>query len=306
MLAPIIIFVYNRLDYVKNVVASLVQNKDAKDSDVFIFSDGPKNENAAPKVAAVREYLDELAKAHPFQNLTVVKAEQNKGLAKSIIDGVTRVMNEYGKAIIVEDDTVVSKDFLDYMNRGLEYYKADDKIWAIGGYSRSLKSAQAQPQDIYLTQRISSYTWASWKDRWDKVDWEMKYYPKFFFRLKERKQFAMWGDDRPYMLDAQACGKISSWAIRFEYSMMANNMYAILPAYSRAVCNGNDGSGTHSQKANHDFDTVLYEGEKPAEFTDVEIKEEIRQEFIQPFKKSWKRKLVHNWDFLLAYYKKKK
>lgn len=306
MLAPIIIFVYNRLDYVKNLVASLARNKEAKESDVFIFSDGPKNEKVAPKVAAVREYLGELTKVHCFKQLTVIMAEQNNGLAKSIIDGVTRVMDEYGQAIIVEDDTVVSKDFLDYMNRGLEYYKDDDKIWAIGGYSRPLKSAQAQPHDIYLTQRISSYTWASWKDRWDKVDWDLTQYPKFFFDRKQRKQFALWGEDRPYMLDAQACGKISSWAIRFEYSMMVNNMYAILPACSRAICNGNDGSGTHSREVHHEFDTVLYEGGEPAKFTNVELQKEIRQEFIAPFKKSWKRQLIHNWDFLLSYYRKKK
>ena len=268
---------------------------------MFIFSDGAKNEKAALKVAEVRKYLETLETEHAFRSLTVVKAEKNKGLARSIIDGVTKVMNTYGRAIIVEDDTVVAKDFLDYMNRGLEYYKDDAKIWAIGGYTRPLQTAQANPYDIYLTQRISSYTWASWKDRWDKVDWEMKQYPKFFHDIKARKKFALWGDDRPYMMDAQACGKISSWAIRFEYSMVANDMYVVLPAHSRAICNGNDGSGTHSKKANYDFDTVLYAGDKPAEFANVEVNEAIRKEFIRPFKKNWKRRIVHNWDFIYKY-----
>ena len=306
MLAPIIIFVYNRADYAKNVIVSLATNKEAKDSDVFIFSDGPKNENAAPKVAAVREYLDSLEKEHPFQKLTIVKAEQNKGLAKSIIEGVTHVMDKYGKAIIVEDDTVLAADFLDYMNRGLEFYKDNPKIWAVGAYTRPLKSVEAQPYDVYLTQRVSSYTWGCWKDRWDKVDWEMKYYPNFLYNIKKRKKFALWGADRPCMMDAQACGKISSWAIRFEYSMMENDMYCILPQYSRAICNGNDGSGTHSSEAIHEFDTVLYEGDKPVEFADVEIREDIRKEFIKPFRRTLKRKLIHNWDFILSYYKKKK
>lgn len=305
MLAPVIIFVYNRADYAKNVIASLAQNKEAKNSDVFIFSDGPKNENVAPKVAEVRAYLDVLEKENVFQSLTIVKAEKNKGLAKSIIDGVTRVMNEYGKAIVVEDDTVLSHDFLDYMNRALDYYAQDPKIWAISGFSRPLKSAEALAEDVYFTQRVSSYTWASWKDRWDKVDWGMKHYPKFFYNLKERKRFAQWGIDRPYMMDAQACGKISSWAIRFEYSMVVNNMYSVVPKHSKAICNGNDGSGTHSKKANHDFDTLLYEDDETTEFSECRINQDIRREYCKAYNRGWKRVFIHNWDFILRYKREK-
>ncbi len=301
MLAPIVIFVYNRADRIKKLIESLRENPEAKESALYIFSDGAKNEAAVAKVQAVRDYIDSIPQQEIFGEVNISKSKVNKGLAPSIITGVTEVMNRHGKAIIIEDDNIVSPDFLDYMNRGLEYYKNNEKIWAISGFSRTMTFPKNYEHDIYIMQRISSYTWASWKDRWDKTDWEVKDYPKFLWNRKMRKHFDKCGADRSLMLDAQMCGKISSWAIRFEYSMVRNDMYSVLPCVSRAICSGNDGSGTHSTEAIHTFDTKMSNGKPKVRFECLEQNEEIRQEFVKPYARSRGRKLIRNLDYIFMY-----
>lgn len=306
MYAPIIVFVYNRPDRAKNLILSLSKNPEAINSELYIFSDGAKNEKSVKPVNEVRAFINTIEQNKWFKSVTITESKINKGLAVSIIDGVNAVMKKHGRAIIVEDDNIVATDFLDYMNRGLEFYKNDDSIWAISGFSRKMQFPNGYNKDVFLMQRVSSYTWASWSDRWNKVDWSLKgVYPKFLFDRKIRRRFAECGADRPLMLDAQVTGKINSWAIRFEYYMMKNNMYSIMPVVSRANCTGNDGSGTHGQKSTNLFTAELSDGKKFAKFETVEQLEEIRKEYIKPYRLSWKRKLTGNLEYIFRYFWRK-
>lgn len=302
MLAPIVIFVYNRADRVKNLIESLAKNPEAQDSQLFIFSDGPKNESGEAKVNAVRTYIDSISAHRWFRSVTITKSPENKGLANSIIDGVSSIINQFGRAIIIEDDNIVSPDYLDYMNRALDYYEFDPDIWAISGFSRKMEFPDGYHHDVFAMQRVSSYTWACWSDRWNRIDWSMKgVYPKFLFDYKTRKHFAECGAERPLMLDAQMTGKINSWAIRFEYWMMQNNMYTIMPVISRADCTGNDGSGTHGKKATNIYKAELSDGVKKAVFEKIQQDEDIRKEYSKPYKLSWKRKLTGNSEYVIRY-----
>lgn len=302
VLAPIVVFAYNRADRLRKLIESLAVNPEASECVLYIFSDGPKNPESENKVNEVREYLNTLSESSFFKKVNVIKFPINKGLASSIISGVTQVMNQYGRAIIVEDDNIVAPDFLDYMNRGLAFYRDDASVWAISGFSRFMKYPKDYNHDVFVMQRISSYTWASWKDRWDRTEWEIKDYPQFLWDRSARKKFDEWGKDRSLMLDAQVTGKINSWAIRFEYSMVKNNMYSIAPCVSRAVCSGNDGSGTHSKKETHTYDTVLSDGSQKVNFEHIEMDERIRKEFVRPYQPSIIRRIIGNWDKRIDYY----
>ena len=107
MQAPVVLFVYNRLDHTMNVIESLANNLLAKETDLYVFSDAAKTEKGLDAVNAVREYIRKTDWRENFQKVTIVEAKQNKGLAKSIIGGVTKILEEYGNVIVVEDDLVL-------------------------------------------------------------------------------------------------------------------------------------------------------------------------------------------------------
>ena len=59
----------------------------------------------------------------------------NKGLAKSIIDGVSNMLNRYSRVIVLEDDLRTTPNFLDFMNQSLDFYENNRAIQSVSGYS---------------------------------------------------------------------------------------------------------------------------------------------------------------------------
>jgi hypothetical protein len=252
-LAPIILFTYRRIP--KDTIESLLQNNLAIQSELFIYSDGFRSEAEKKDVLEVRKYLKTI---NGFKGVKILEALQNKGLANSVIDGVSEIINKYGKVIVLEDDLIVSNDFLEYMNDALEYYKDDKKIWSISGYGPNLPCLEDYDKDLYLSPRASSWGWASWKDRWESIDWNVKDFENLKHDKKMRKQFELGGDDMYKMLALQMLGKIDSWAIRWCFSQFMQAKYTIYPTKSKIINNGfNDLKGTHNSGNSAKWDTKV-------------------------------------------------
>lgn len=287
MNAPIVVFVYNRADHARGLLRSLAQCRMAKESDLYIFSDGAKNEAGAQKVAEVREYINSREVAEAFQTVTVTEAPQNRGVDKSVIAGVDTVICRYGKVIVVEDDNTVSKDFLEFMNGALDYYENNPGIWAIGGYTLPIRIPEDYTCDVFRMGRGSSYAWATWLDRWEKVDWTMPDYPAFRKDRKQRKAFDRFGNDRSAMLEGQYCTGEYTWDISFSFHAFKYEKGFVLPTKSRVKNNGNDGSGTHVSGKDTRFDTVMQPDHPPVKFEDVSIDERLRREVVRIFNRSF-------------------
>lgn len=245
MYAPIAIFVYNRRKHLENLIESLKGNMLCKESIIFIFSDGYKGEKDKYEVEKVREYIHSLRDGEWFKKLVIIESPKNKGLPKSIISGVTKVINKYGKVIVLEDDLVISNYFLKFMNQALDYYKDNKKIWSISGFTRDIPYLHTIDYDIYFSKRAQSWGWATWGDRWNKVDWKVKEYRKFKIDFKRRREFNAGGKDMSSMLDRQQCGVIHSWAIRFCFAQYLDNSFTVQPRITLVQNGGQDGSGTH-------------------------------------------------------------
>lgn len=247
-LAPIVLFTFNRLDHTKKTIESLKQNIFAKESELFIFSDGARNNEEEVVVNNVRNYLINI---EGFKTINIIESKKNKGLAKSVIDGVTDIINKYGKVIVLEDDLVTSRYFLKYMNESLDVFKERNDIWSISGYGPSINIPIEYEEDIYITKRGSSWGWATWQDRWKKVDWNVSDY-ELFKRNKEMIiDFNRSGKDLAPMLEDQMCERIDSWAIRWVYSQFKNSMYTVYPVKSLVKNIGNDLTGTHTTSTRH-------------------------------------------------------
>lgn len=244
-LSPIILFVYNRPWHTEQTIEALKKNELAKESELFIFSDGPKNEKAVENVNEVRNYIKKIS---GFKNITLIEREKNWGLAANIIDGVTYIITKYEKVIVLEDDLVTSPYFLKYMNDALDTYTSRKDVFSITGFSFSskfMKFPKTYVDDIYLNIRPMSWSWATWLDRWENVDWDIKDYDLFVNRKDKIREFCRGGTDLPRMLKLQMGGKIDSWYIRWTYNAILNKKYTIYPKISHVNNMGHDNSGIH-------------------------------------------------------------
>jgi hypothetical protein len=239
MLAPVCLFVYNRLSETKQTVESLQKNPLANESELFIFSDGPKNDAGKEKVKQVREFIKTIT---GFKSVTIFKSEINKGLANSIISGVTKIMELYGKVIVVEDDLLLSGNFLHFMNNGLNYYEKEQKVFSICGYTNRVKIPQSYTYDAYFCTRSSSWGWATWHDRWETIDWDLADWAQHK-RLKLKFKFNRWGGSDCFSL-LQAVKELrnDSWAIRFCFSQFLQGKLALFPVISKVQNDGFVGS----------------------------------------------------------------
>lgn len=245
MLTPIIVFAFNRPEALKNTVHSLLQNEEAKDSDLYVFVDGARP-NKAGEVEKVQAVQDIVKKTTGFKSIHYTFSERNKGLGNSIIQGVTQVINQYGKAIVLEDDLVFATNFLSYMNQGLDRYEKEEKVFSICGYSNKVKVPKGYKYDTYFCTRSSSWGWGTWADRWNSVDWELKDWDKY---KKMGKAFNKWGGSDCFrMLSSVKEGWGNSWAIRFGFSQFLQDKLSLFPIVSKVKNDGFDGEGTNCKK----------------------------------------------------------
>lgn len=255
-LAPVVVFAFNRPDALKNTICSLLQNKESKDSDLFVFVDGARvnKPDETAKVRAVQEYVKSIS---GFKKIEYTFSETNKGLGDSIIQGVTTIINQYGKAIVLEDDLVFSTNFLAFMNQGLEKYEKHENVFSICGYTNKVKIPKNYSYDAYFCTRSSSWGWATWVDRWNTVDWELKNWEQY---SKKRKAFNEWGGSDCFrMLRSVKEGQGNSWAIRFCFAQFLQDKLSLFPVISKVKNDGFDGSGTNCKKWSrfkYEFDTI--------------------------------------------------
>lgn len=276
--APIVIFVYNRADHFIQTYNALAACKEAKDSELFIFSDGAKNEAGTGKVNEVRAAVSAIKDAGNFKSVTVTESPVNKGLAASVISGVTEVINKFGRVIVVEDDCAVSPFFLGYMNKALDFYKENKKIGSIAGYTPTVNLPDDYDKDVFAAYRSCSWTWATWKDRWDGIDWELNDIGDFYKSPKLIKKLNSNGSDRFMRLYRQTKGNGSSWSVRFGAHLVKKDLLTVYPRHSYTQNIGCDESGVHSKS--DDAEKMRVDLSKSIEnpvLTDTEIDNRIQK-----------------------------
>lgn len=254
-LAPIVIFAYNRVDHLKATIDHLKKNELAKDSDVYIYSDAAKSIEDLSKVDEVRKYLKTI---NGFSSLKIVEREYNWGLSRSIIDGVTSVVNKYGKIIVLEDDLVTSPYFLNFMNDGLNTYKNVSKVCQIMGYSYVERFKEEYNLDeTYFVKGSDCLGWATWRDAWLFFSADSYELIATIEKNRQQREFNR-NDTYNYMemLNQQAKGEVDSWAIRWYASAFLNNLYTLYPLKSLVLHIGNDGEGANYNSIDSKYDPL--------------------------------------------------
>ena len=255
-LSPIVLFVYNRPLHTKKTIEALLKNDLCKDSNIFIFSDGAKNNLQKNKINEVRTYLKSIT---GFNSITIKESETNLGLANSVINGITEVLQTNESAIVLEDDIITVPTFLNYINECINKYAENKNIFSVTGYNFPPSQIQIPAYyklDVYIHPRAASWGWATWKDRWEKADWEVKNFNLFLKNKALQLEYNKTGPDKSRMLIRQMKGEIDSWAIRWDYTHFLNKAYCIYPVRSFINNIGTDGSGRHFKKTNKYFNDI--------------------------------------------------
>jgi len=286
-LAPVVVFAYNRSDKLKKTIKHLMQNNYAQNSELFIFSDGYKNDEDKNSVIEVRDYLKTIT---GFKKITIFESEINKGLGASIIEGVTKIINIYKKIIVIEDDLQTTPDFLEFLNNSLKYYENEKNIYSIGAYMPPINLGKLDENGVAFIPRICSWGWATWEDRWRINDWSISDYNTFIKNSKKRKQFSRAGKDMIDMLVNQVEGEATAWAIRCDYNRFKyNDALTVYPCKSKVLNIGIDGKGQNTPKTNK-YDIIFDEHGvnsiylKKFEYEDIEITKEFRNFFKRNLK----------------------
>ncbi|HEC58419.1 hypothetical protein LCGC14_0881070 [marine sediment metagenome] len=244
-LAPIVLFVYNRPWHTKQTVEALQQNELTNNSELFIYSDGAKNAEAKGDVAEVRSYIKSI---DGFKNITIFEREKNIGLAASIIDGVTKIVNQYGKIIVLEDDLITSPNFLTFMNKALDFYVNEKKVWHISGWNYSINSDGLN--DVFLWRVMNCWGWGTWKDRWQHYEKNVDSIMADFSK-SDVKAFNIDGVGNFYsQIEKNKNKKINTWAIFWYASIFKEKGLCLNPVQTFVNNIGFDGSGTHCGSAN--------------------------------------------------------
>ena len=290
-LAPICLFVYKRPELTKKTVEALKKNILAEESTLIIFSDAAKNEKDNSLVFEVRKYIKFI---EGFKSVKIIERENNFGLSESIISGVTEVINQFDKVIVLEDDLITSKYFLKYMNEALDKYENENKVMSIHGYIYPVKSKL--PETFFL-RGTDCWGWATWKNRWQTFEKDGKI---LLDQLKEKKlaySFDHNGTTNNIkMLKKQIAGKVDSWAIRWHASAFLQNKLTLYPAKSLVNNIGMGGDSTHLGKTSIYVTTL---SQAPVKLDDIPVKEnKFAGKEMEKFYSSIKP------NFIKRYYKK--
>jgi hypothetical protein len=242
-LAPLALFVYNRLEHTQRTLEALRANELAADSELFIFSDGARTAAGQPLVEELRTHLRTVS---GFGKVEIIERSSNLGLAGSIISGVGELCERFGRVIVLEDDLVTSPWFLTYMNQALELYRDDPQVASIHGYCYPAP-AGTLPETFFL-RGADCWGWATWNRAWQLFERDGT---RLLHELQRRglcRQFDLDGA-YPYtaMLRNQIAGRVDSWAIRWHAACFLAGCLTLYPGRSLVRNIGLDGSGTHCE-----------------------------------------------------------
>jgi GNT-I family len=244
--APIVFFAYNRPDHTRQTLEALSKNQLASQSSLFIYIDGPKANATAETIAKIEAVKKVAAEKKWCGQVSIIAAEKNKGLFKSITEGITKTVDQFGQVIVMEDDVLVAPGFLNYMNDALELYENTPEVMHISGFSRDEFRTIPLATSTYFFYHTTCWGWATWKRAWDKFTPDA---------LRVKNEVSNKGDIKKLNMDntfemfwglkAIADGKFQSWNTVWHSVVFLNDGFCLHPVKSMVSNIGHDGSGTN-------------------------------------------------------------
>lgn len=250
-LAPIVLFTYNRPEHTRITLEHLAANDLADQSILYIYCDGPREGASEKTLQKIQEVKKIIRSRQWTKEVCIKEAEKNKGLARNVMDGVTEIVNKHGKVIVLEDDLLISKSFLPYMNTALDRYETEEIIKQISGFLFPIE--QRKTNTAFFLPITNTVGWGTWKRAWNEIDFQVQGYEALKTDKKLRHQFNMEGayNYTKILLSQVEKGTNDSWAILYWWSIFQKKGITLFPDYSLIQHNDFDSSGTHVSSFDH-------------------------------------------------------
>lgn len=258
--APIALFAFNRLDTLQRTLECLSKCENLKTGGriSYAFIDGPRRDEDIPKIKKVRECIEQFRKCN-FSRMEIIERETNFSNPKNMPLGISQVLENHGRIIVIEDDILVSRYFLSYMDEALDSYVNDPRIWCINAWrSRFIKIPSDYCYDVYLNNRNMCWGWGTWRDRWEAVDLSMPDYLTFKSRSENVEALNQAGIELIWMLDSQFKGELHAWDVQCSYHMIKNHLWAVEPRYALTKNIGFKTDCDHCSSSNTAITTARY------------------------------------------------
>jgi hypothetical protein len=285
-LAPIVLFVYARPEHTRQCLESLMANDLAAESELFIHADGPKKDapgQILEKIAAVREVI----RARPWcGRVHFIEPAENRTMPVALVETVTRIVNQFGKIIVLEDDLVVSKGFLKYMNDGLELYADRKEVFGVEGYLYPIR--KRCPETFFLPF-TATWGWGTWARAWSYFNPSAEALLSMISK-GERYRFNLNNSyDIHGMLVKCTTGSWKYWDVRWYASVFVHKGMCLYPKKSLVRNIGHDNSGMHCLQDDGYLYQEIADGVQVA-VQEIEENAGVRRSVIRFF---WKKRFLN-------------
>lgn len=289
--APVLIATLNRYEHFKKCIESLSKCKYADKTDLYIAFDYPLNESHWAGYKKIEGYL---AQIKGFKTVIIIKRDVNYGVRKNYNEARNTIFNNYDRIIISEDDNVFSIDFLSFVNKGLDIYKDRKDIFSINGYNYPIIIPRNYKNDIYVWRGFSAWGYGTWKEKWEKVDWNYSGLKAFLENKQNLKKLNGIAECYvPALRRILETGYVTGDTL-ICYHQIINNMLSVYPVVSRVRNIGHDGSGINCSYMESDLyrKQVIYTGSDSYNLPhDIKPNEEINRILKKHFRISFKSKI---------------
>jgi len=269
--APVVMIGYSRCGTLQKCLFNLSQCAGVRDRDLYLYLDAPYRKEDAPACKKMQEVAEHM-RNEVLPNLRVIKREKNYGVPGNLIDCVTEIVNQYGRIIFFEDDVLVSRTFLKYMDGALESYKGNNRIWGVNGWnSPYMRLPRSYAKDIFLNPRHNPWGFGTWADRWNAVDFELTDWPSCRDDVFVRALIDLQGVDMWSMINGQWEGRLHTWDVQCSFYMAVNHLFSISPKLSLTKNIGfSVNGGVHCKGRNLGLERQKYYNLMPTSF-DVDV-----------------------------------